>query len=268
MTRPDFYDAEYYRAMRGTDAADGDHPAALYDIFLGLLDGDDLPALSILDAGCGRGELMALLLRAGAAEVWGFDFSPAAVAASRQRLSAAAGREAADRVVEGSIAEAGLFPDDRFDVIFATDVVEHLPPPLLAAGLGNLRRWLKPDGKLLIHTFPTLGPHRLYQRYLKLTGDAEALARLNTAHCNVQTRATLRDAVTAAGLSCERLWLQNDFAATSTAYQAMPAGGRKRLVKFLFDDIARWPPTRRLIAALGLAEFANMSIYCACRKGG
>jgi len=250
VTTPAVYDAAYFDRMRG--AAD---LAGLYDDFMDLLAGLDLPSMAVLDAGCGRGELLARLCRAGARSVTGVDFSPEAVT----RATRAAGPAA--RVVEGSLTDASLLPAASFDLVTMTDVVEHLPPAELAACLSNVRRWLRPGGRLLVHTFPTLWLHRAYNASLRLAGRGRVADENDRIHCNVQTQRRLSRVMTDAGLTCERMWLRNDLLKTSSVYQSMRPGWPKRMARWLGQDLPSSTIVRGLFAAAGLAELVSPSIY-------
>lgn len=250
------YDEGYFRAIRG--AAEGDR---LYSGFMALLEGR-AQGLRVLDLGCGRGEMVERLHRAGVSQVHGLDFSASAVQMTRDRLPL----EQADYIREGSATDASLYAPASFDVIFMLDVVEHLPPPHLSQAFANARLWLKDDGRLIIHTFPTLGLHRLYQAWLRLTGRAEQLALLDQIHCNVQTRERLRRSLEEAGFSQLTLWLRNDFTHTSSTFQRLPEGVLKRALAVLFDQVLGHPRVIALFSHLGLAEWACPSIYCVARK--
>ena len=260
------YDAAYYREMRG-DAVypDSDHQR-LYRGFLRLVDDLPLTGLRVLDLGCGRGELLALLRREGVRAAVGVDFSPAAVEITRQRLKDAGEADAARAVICGSVETSDLFRENSFDVIFMTDVVEHLPQAALARGLINVRRWLEPGGRLVIHTFPTRGPHRLFHVLYWIAGRREELARHEAIHCNVQTRRSLRGNIEQADLACVKLWLQNDFVLTSSAFQRLSTPAIKRMLKLALNDVLGSRPARAALGAVGLDEFAAPSIYCFCTK--
>jgi SAM-dependent methyltransferase len=252
--------------MRGDDAVEEGGHQHLYRGFLRLAADLPLTKLRVLDLGCGRGELLALLRRAGVHNAIGADFSSAAVEIARQRLAAACAADVPRAVVCGSIDNGDLFPENRFDVIFMTDVVEHLPQPVLERGLSNVRRWLMPGGRLIIHTFPTLGPHRLFHVLYRLMGRRAELIHHEAIHCNVQTRKSLRRNLESAGLACEKMWLQNDFVLTSSAFQRLSSPAAKRALKLAINDALGSRPVRATLGAVGLAEFAAPSIYCLCTK--
>jgi SAM-dependent methyltransferase len=261
MTSPDIYDADYFSSIRGAETGVGLSP--LYGRFVELVS-DLLPSSPrILDVGCGRGDLLVRLVREGAGDLHGFDFAPAAVAAAKQNLGTLL-PDGDERIRLGSITDPGLYEAGSFDIAFMTDVVEHLPPDLLLQGLGNVGQWLRPGGRLVIHTFPTLGPHRLFRLFLGLSGRGEERDLIDRIHCNVQTRATLARVVAKAGFGDMRLWLLNDFTLTSSQFNAMRAGPLKTLIRRVADDALNRPGVRTLVASLGLAEFAAMSIYCIC----
>jgi SAM-dependent methyltransferase len=251
MTSEALYDAVYFRRMRN----DG----KLYTRFLSTADIDTYRDKRVLDVGCGCGNLIAELLKGGCRDVTGFDFSQVAVEEARRTIGGPPAGTRLD-IKHGSVAARELFAAKWFDLAFMTDVVEHLPPDVLDAGLSNVRHWLKPAGGLVVHTFPTLGPHRLYQRLLKLQGKHRALAELDAIHCNVQTRSSLRTALERAGFKVERLWIRNDFTLTSSAFKALHPGAMKTLLGSFLDNVLGSAPVQ---AAFG--EYAAPSIYAIAR---
>jgi SAM-dependent methyltransferase len=89
--------------------------------------------------GCSGGPLIQQLHADGYRRVTGIDISPAAIALCRQR-------DLVDTYVMD--AQKLSFPDGRFDVITASDVLEHL-----ADAPGAIREWrrlLKPGGVLIV----------------------------------------------------------------------------------------------------------------------
>ena len=95
------------------------------------------PSPRILDAGCGTGRNLLELRHIGSAE--GVDLSPRAVEFCRRR--------GLDGVHEGSLEDLP-FESGRFDLLLATDVIEHLPDD--GPALAELRRVAAPGGRLLI----------------------------------------------------------------------------------------------------------------------
>jgi len=95
---------------------------------------------SVLDVGCGTGAIMEFLLRQGY-HVEGIDISAAALThCARKGLI----------VKQGTIDQLP-FSDNTFNIVFALDVLEHLPRRDLA--LREVKRVLKPGG-LFIATVP------------------------------------------------------------------------------------------------------------------
>jgi SAM-dependent methyltransferase len=91
----------------------------------------------ILDAGCGTGRNLTEYARLGRTE--GIDPSPEAVAFCRRR--------GLDGVRQSGV-ERLPYDDERFDLVTATDVLEHIPDDAGAAR--ELRRVAKPGGRLLV----------------------------------------------------------------------------------------------------------------------
>jgi len=96
-----------------------------------------MPSLRILDAGCGTGRNLVEFARLGSAE--GVDTSQRAVEfCHRRRLQG----------VQLAPVEQLPFEDDRFDLLLATDVIEHVADDGLA--LAELRRVAAPGAHLII----------------------------------------------------------------------------------------------------------------------
>jgi SAM-dependent methyltransferase len=102
----------------------------------------------VLDCGCGAGEYVRALLLRGA-DAYGVEFDAQKIAAGQ-----AHGGELAPRIGVGDL-EALAFPDASFDVALVNEVLEHVPDD--AAALAEVRRVLRPDGRLVV-----LSPTRLY----------------------------------------------------------------------------------------------------------
>lgn len=104
---------------------------------------------AIFEFGCGTGRFAARLLEAQPTSVTylGVDISPVMVALAARRLAAWPGRARAV-LVDGSLP---LPADDRFaDRVFSTFVFDLLDPDYARAVLVDLRRILRPDGRLCI----------------------------------------------------------------------------------------------------------------------
>jgi ubiquinone/menaquinone biosynthesis C-methylase UbiE len=173
------------------------------------------PGLRILDAGCGRGEVLLACARAGAS-VAGADASAAAVAISRETLAAVDGAD---------VREAGLerlpWPDASFDRALLGDVIEHLTVEEAARALAELRRVLRRGGTLVVHTAPNLRFLQvgwpLCRPLLRLAGRGEAagaldrwIAESKRYHVNEQSAGTLRRALKGAGFGRVRTWVDAD----------------------------------------------------------
>lgn len=106
------------------------------------------PGENILDVGCGTGSVtipakMKVGERGRAA---GIDPAPEMITVARQKASRA--RLEIDFRV--GVIEALPFPDGTFDVVTSSLMMHHLPENLQIKGLSEIRRVLKPGGRLLI----------------------------------------------------------------------------------------------------------------------
>lgn len=118
--------------------------------------------MRVLDVGCGRGEIVLHCMR-NSIEAYGIDYAEVAARMTRDVISAEIANHttAAQAGVLRSDAKKLPFPDGYFDRVLLFDVVEHLHPWELHEAYLDIRRVLKPDGKLVVHT----APNRWYDLY-------------------------------------------------------------------------------------------------------
>lgn len=143
---------------------------------------DSLAALRgkrVLDVGCGRGELVIQSAMRGA-DAWGIDYAEAAVRIAERALAEIDEPLRARTHVRQMDVKALTFDDGFFDAVFLMDVVEHLYPHELAAALDELRRVIRPGGRLVMHTSPNKTFERVvYPNYSRrINQAARALSRL------------------------------------------------------------------------------------------
>lgn len=170
------------------------------------------PGLRILDAGCGRGEVLLACARAGA-EVAGIDYAQAAVEITRETLSEVPEAD----VRQGEIARLP-WPDASFDRVLSGDVVEHLDRAAAQAMLAEAHRVLRPGGWLVLHTAPNLlflkVAWPLARWPLLAAGHGDTVQRLESwvaaskrYHVNEQSLYGLRRSLKRAGFPSPRVWI-------------------------------------------------------------
>ncbi len=141
------------------------HWASSYDTLVKLLTMGKAPALRrltadlaeigvgdrVLEVGCGTGEVsLAAKAKAGVAgRVVGLDPSPEMIAVAHDKAK----QRGVAVDFEVGVIEAIPFPADSFDVVLSSLMMHHLPDAVKTRGLAEIRRVLKPGGRLFIVDF-------------------------------------------------------------------------------------------------------------------
>ncbi|HET6822248.1 MAG TPA: methyltransferase domain-containing protein [Anaerolineales bacterium] len=108
------------------------------------------PGDSVLDVGCGTGEVTLLAkTRAKAGSVYGIDPAPEMIAVARKK----AARKGLEIDFRMGVIEALPLPNSSMDVVTSSLMMHHLPENLKVRGLAEIYRVLKPSGRLLIADF-------------------------------------------------------------------------------------------------------------------
>ncbi|HEY4708049.1 MAG TPA: class I SAM-dependent methyltransferase [Thermodesulfobacteriota bacterium] len=102
----------------------------------------------VLDVGCGTGVLTIIAAKAAGGEgmAVGIDPAPAMIGKAREN----ARKEASRAEFRVAAIEELPFNDSSFDRVLSSLMLHHLPPDVKLKGLAEIKRVLKPDGKLLL----------------------------------------------------------------------------------------------------------------------
>ena len=98
--------------------------------------------MAVLDVGCGTGSHLEKYQEAGCT-VYGIDMSPAMLQVAQQKLGDAAKLHLGD-------ASAMPYEDGVFDLITTTLTLHEMPPAVRDGVLSEMKRTLKPDGRLML----------------------------------------------------------------------------------------------------------------------
>ena len=122
---------------------------ALWEKILGLA--GPRPGEAVLDVGCGTGSLaLAAKRQVGpGGDVYGIDASPEMLA----RADRKAKKAGLDVVFRHAAAQSLPFPDAQFDIVLSTIMLHHLPRKAREQCALEIRRVLKPGGRVLAVDF-------------------------------------------------------------------------------------------------------------------
>lgn len=112
------------------------------------------PGMTVLDVGCGRGEILRRTTELGA-RAYGIDYAAAAVQLSREVSRSLEANGDPPGVYQASALYLPFEPES-FDRVLMLDIVEHLYPDELNHALAEAYRVLKPGGRIVIHTAPNV----------------------------------------------------------------------------------------------------------------
>jgi ubiquinone/menaquinone biosynthesis C-methylase UbiE len=145
------------------------------------------PGESVLDVGCGTGTLaIAAKRRVGSTgRACGIDASSEMIARAGEK----ARKAGLDVEFKNEVIDALPFPDALFDAVLNTLMLHHLPRKLREDGAREIRRVLKPGGRVLVVDFGGAKPQRgflahFHQRHGHVK-PAEVTALLSSAGLNV-----------------------------------------------------------------------------------
>jgi SAM-dependent methyltransferase len=159
------------------------------------------PGETVLDLGCGRGNFLSLLRERGV-QATGVDSFAATVAACRER-----GLD----VIHADVFDFLRTTGQRFDGVFCSHIIEHLPPEAALRFVGELARVLKPGGRCIILTPNVQDLEVLTETFwLDLTHVRPYPARLLCAmleHAGVKASSSGIDADTRRRMPLRRIWL-------------------------------------------------------------
>ena len=230
VTQPDFqqpvnpalYTEEYFRtACEGYDefnTSEGQHLSRRLKAAFHLA--EVTPGMNVLDVGCGRGEILRHCAELGA-NAFGIDYAEVAVRLSQQVLDNLPENTPGQGGVALSDAKKLPFPDGKFDRVLLFDVVEHLHPWELHQCLLDIKRVLRPNGALIVHTAPNVWYDRyaypVVRAFRVVTGDGAAypanprqfLVDVNEhVHVNEQSLWSMYRALNSAGFQ-SKVWLDS-----------------------------------------------------------
>lgn len=148
----------------------------------------------VLEIGCGAGSLLASLAEFGLRSIAGIDLAPSAVELARERLARYGLAENVQQATIPQLISAGR--EGSFDIVLLCDVIEHVPPGRVESLLSDVRKLLRPDGRMVAVTPNAFtGPHDI-TRYFQVRGsEPEGL------HLHEYSLRELADLLTRTGFS-------------------------------------------------------------------
>ena len=159
---PDIYTEQYYLSIcLGAEEFTKSGGKELHPRLKELLSQINISKqMKVLDIGCGRGDI-SLYLAKKAQGVTGIDYSRHAIKIAKNAKKKFPRNIQKKTKFYMMNAKRMAFQDNYFDAVFCIDVFEHLYPKELEAVLQEIKRVLKPNGLLFVHT----GTNRILYDY-------------------------------------------------------------------------------------------------------
>ena len=226
--------------------------------------------MQVLDAGCGRGELV-LHSAIRRARSIGIDISADAINICNSTLSFWKKEFPwVERFAEFQKMDVVQidFEKTSFDVVFLSDVVEHLESESLEKLLRKIKKVLKSRGKLIIHTSPNkyyipvtgglfsiisriLNPFNKSENHIIPWNIRKVLPRglQSDVHLNELSSFSIRRVLKKAGLKAERIWFELN----------------PHYIDHLFSDKRGFQIINRIKRIIPLKHLFYADLYCIAR---
>lgn len=161
--QPEIYNKDYYLSVcLGAEEFKKSSGKKLHKRLELLLAKIDLKKnMRVLDLGCGRGDIT-LYLAKHTKEAFGIDYSKDAIAVSQNVRKTFPPSIRKKTTFMQMDAKQLQFPDNFFDCVIAIDIFEHLYKDELEIAMKEIKRVLKPEGLLFVHT----GTNRVLYDYV------------------------------------------------------------------------------------------------------
>lgn len=125
---------------------------------------------SVIDFGCGYGKSTLRCLSHGAHKVCGMDIAASAIDMAQHVAESYQLGDQSEFICAGVQALRDI-PDDTYDAVLLFNIVDNLLPLDALSTLRQMRRILKPEGKLLIKLNPKLSKEELDENDIKQVGE-------------------------------------------------------------------------------------------------
>lgn len=137
----------------------------------------NLKGKAVLDIGCGRGEVVNYCAKRGAKRVFGIDFSKDAIKIASEHNQNNCNVE----LIEMEAKDIKF--ENVFDIVFAFDVIEHIPDEEMQLIYSKIHTALRKNGILILHT-PTFESS-------EDKDNSDFIPVISGMHCNKQTEGKL-----------------------------------------------------------------------------